>query len=245
MKSNNGTRKEKQKTRDGIFFSKQTLDMLLRHERGADMIALLVFYHYTGCWQRTNQPHATVAYVAKGLRWGKDKVRAVRSLLLDHALIEDVRSINPVSRKASGWFVGLKYFHPLDFSEGLKSTLRVSQSVVSKATNALRSHTPNALSPDKKLSKERNRFSSKTRCPSFLEGLAEHEREIVTDYNETLVPLGWIPVTKVTEKLRECLEAHWDAETWHELIQETADARDEWPKRRRSRTIFRVGWDNY
>ena len=73
----------------------------------------------------------------------------------------------------------------------------------------------------------------------------EDEREIVIHYNETLVPLGWMPVTKVTDELRKCFEAHYDVETFCELIEQTADAPETWPKHRRSRTIFRVGWDNY
>ena len=67
----------------GFYLSKQTLDKLLGHKsgRGADMIALLVFYHYTALWQASDQPHATVAFVAKGLHWGLDKAREIRNLL--------------------------------------------------------------------------------------------------------------------------------------------------------------------
>src|ERR1700747_2469746 len=84
---------------DAIVLSKQTLDILLRHPRPGDMISLLVFYHYTGLWQGTNQPHATVHYVMRGLHWGKDKVRRVRRELTSLGLIEDVTRVDEQGRK--------------------------------------------------------------------------------------------------------------------------------------------------
>jgi hypothetical protein len=92
-----------------------------------------------------------------------------------------------------------------------------------------------------------NTFSAKRRTGNYdLSQLCEDDREIVDAYNETLVPLGWVPVNRVTDELLRLLATFAAAATadWHELIRETAGAPNEWPKPR-SRTIFRVGWDNY
>jgi hypothetical protein len=82
------------------------------------MIALLVFYHRTALWQRTNQPRASIACVMKGLSWGRDKVRAVRSLLLKAGLIEDALCRDATTERVKGWFVKVRYFHPTDFQGG-------------------------------------------------------------------------------------------------------------------------------
>jgi hypothetical protein len=138
--------KSKKQARSGFFISKQTFDAILRQKsrRVSDMIALLGFYHYTGLWQDTNQPRASLKYVAKGLHWGRDKVRATRSLLLKLRLIEDVRAVDPVTAKVTGWFVRLLYFHPTDLPES-----GFYQRVDSKATNALRDNKTNALRSDR------------------------------------------------------------------------------------------------
>ena len=243
MKTNNGTRKGKQKPRDGIFLSKQTLDKLLGHKQSDAMIALYVFLNYTALWQETNQPKATVEFIARGIGWGVNKVREIKSLLVQAGLIEDVCTVDPQSKRITGHYIRVSYFHPHCFGEDGKATLTVLPRVAKQEANALRANNSNALRPNK-LSKERTGFLQKPGV-YFLEGLDEDEREIVIHYNETLVPLGWMPVTKVTDELRKCFEAHYDVETFCELIEQTADAPETWPKHRRSRTIFRVGWDNY
>src|SRR5215475_8464946 len=98
--------------RDEICISKQTLDKLLRHNNSADMIALYVFLNDVGLWQRTNKPRATVGYIAKGLHWGVDKVRRIKGLLVQRGMIENLRSIDPESKKITGWYVRVCYFHP-------------------------------------------------------------------------------------------------------------------------------------
>src|SRR5689334_15757816 len=90
---------KKSKQREGIIITKQTIDKLLNHDQSNDMIALYMFYTYTALWQRTNQPHATLRYVMRGLNWGKDRVRAVRSLLRDRGIIGDVADRDPVTKR--------------------------------------------------------------------------------------------------------------------------------------------------
>ncbi len=73
--------------------------------------------------------------------------------------------------------------------------------------------------------------------------LSSDERSVIEFYNQTLPPLGWLPVTRVTDELRKALSAALSAAEWHELIAEMADApRHEWPT---SRTLVRLRWDTY
>jgi hypothetical protein len=66
-----------------IILSKQTLDLFLKQDDPADLIALYCFYYYTAKWQATNQPKATISYVAKGLKWGEAKVRNQKRKLIE------------------------------------------------------------------------------------------------------------------------------------------------------------------
>jgi hypothetical protein len=130
----------------GIFISKQTLDTILRQKTRhvADMIALLNFYHYTALWQNTNQPCASLEYVAKGLKWGRNKARAVRSLLLKLGFVEHVRTVDDQTNKVTGWYIRLPYFHPTENQEG-GATVPVLPPVAKSTPNALRSVSINAL----------------------------------------------------------------------------------------------------
>jgi hypothetical protein len=85
-------------------------------------------------WQSTNRPHATVEYVAKGLKWGIAKVRNNKRALEALGFIEDIKQTG-ASGRVTGWYVGVKYFHPIDKPEGGES-----HSVDSEPTNALRAN---------------------------------------------------------------------------------------------------------
>ena len=119
------------------------LDKVLRHERAADMIALLTFYHYTALWQRTNQPRASIKFVAKKLRWGEAKVRAIKKLLTRLKLIEDLCATHPQTKKITGWYVKLAYFHPVNFAKGGSANppSQFSHSMASRYPDALRANT--------------------------------------------------------------------------------------------------------
>ena len=73
-----------------IVLSKPLLDKLLAESNPADLIALYCFYYYTAKWQGTNQPKTTIAYSAKGLHWGEDRVRRVKKALISLGLVEAV-----------------------------------------------------------------------------------------------------------------------------------------------------------
>jgi hypothetical protein len=201
--------------RAGIFLSKQTLDAILKHksQRGADMIALLTFYHYTALWQGTNQPKADVRYVIKGLHWGHDKVREIRALLLELKLIEDVRRVDQRTGKVTGWFTKLAFFrpvpepiapmknHPPDLPEG-----------GFRERNALRSGNLNALRSGKEVFSNENTKVFAAAKPvslaSLLSSLPERQvrvAELFVQYLSERFPRRLMPITERTEALETAL----------------------------------------
>ncbi len=53
-------------------------------------MSLYTFYYYTAIWQHTNQPKATTAYAAKGLKISIERVRRYKAALLKLKLIEEI-----------------------------------------------------------------------------------------------------------------------------------------------------------
>ncbi len=160
---------------DEILIRKQTIDKLLRHKCSDDMIALYVFLSYTALWQRTNQPHATVSFIAKGLSWGVNKVRRIKALLAQRGMIEDLCSVDPQSKQITGWHVRVSYFHPHGFREGGndKPPSRFRHSVDSRPPNAFRSDNTrargNASRAGTGTARMKKNVSSSTRNSSLAE----------------------------------------------------------------------------
>ena len=126
-----------------IMLSKQTMDLFLKEKNAVELIALYSFYYYTAKWQKTNQPKATISYVAKALHWSQDKVRRIKKKLIELGLIEDARSVNTETGHVTGWYIKLNYIWK-------ESTLPqtpeggVNHHVESTPTNALSEITKNA-----------------------------------------------------------------------------------------------------
>ena len=91
-----------------LITTKQTFEIFLKTKDPSDCIALYMFYYYTAKWQETNQPRASVRYVAKGLRWSSDRVRRAKKMLGDLKIIEDVRTLDKLGR-VKGWYVKLNF----------------------------------------------------------------------------------------------------------------------------------------
>jgi hypothetical protein len=73
-----------------IFLSKPLLDLLLKEENSADLIALYCFYYYTAKWQGTSQPRATSNFTMAGLNWGETRFIKAKRKLRELNLIEDI-----------------------------------------------------------------------------------------------------------------------------------------------------------
>src|SRR3990167_4448620 len=133
-----------------IITTKQTIDELLKYKNPADLISVYNFYYYTAKWQKTNQPKATVKYVAKGLKMSVERVRKVKKELIGIGLIEEVKTVS-ASGKITGWYIKLNYIlsqknHPTGFPQGGEN-----QRVENQEANALSANSLNALSANSEM----------------------------------------------------------------------------------------------
>lgn len=82
-----------------LVLSKPLIDLLFEQEYPIELLGLYSFYYKTAKWQKNSQVWCTVSYIAKGVKWGSDKVRKHRKKLLELGLIKDVQS-----HKSTGGF---------------------------------------------------------------------------------------------------------------------------------------------
>lgn len=139
-----------------IVLSKALIDKLLKSDNFAELLALYTFYYYTAKWQKTNQPYATTKYVAKGLKWGEDKVRKYKKQLKSLGLVEDVQLKNECNRFEKSYIkvnfiwsksiIEERFSRTMDFPES-----GVDRSAVESGINALSTVSGNALSANKEI----------------------------------------------------------------------------------------------
>lgn len=142
-----------------VILTKQTLDVFLRQENAAELIALYTFYYYTAKWQQTNQPKCTTDYVAKALHWKRNKVCRVKKQLVEFGLIEDVRIVDHVTKKVQGYYIKMNYIfkketleksqcipNPPTGNEIQGASVSQTEGVAFGYTNALSADNKNALS---------------------------------------------------------------------------------------------------
>ena len=91
-----------------IIITKQTLEKLIKSEKGVDALGLYLYYYSVAKWQKTNQIFCTTAFAAKALAWSEKKVQRIKKELINMSLIEDVVTRDE-SNKISGHFVRVKY----------------------------------------------------------------------------------------------------------------------------------------
>src|SRR5687768_1898943 len=111
-----------------LAISKQTFELLLKQKGYPYLVSIYLFYYNTAKWQKTNQPHCTLEYTAKGVHLNKDTVRKFKKVLIDLGLIEDVKVVDSRTGKVVGWYIKLNYIwkdenltasnHPPLMSEG-------------------------------------------------------------------------------------------------------------------------------
>ena len=155
-----------------IVLSKALLDILLKEEDASNLIALYCFYYYTAKWQKTNQPKATIQFVANGLKWGCTKVRMHKQTLKNLGLISDVSTRNE-KNQITGHYVHVHFIwtknkvdasvHPIENREGGKSHATFfpqggsSHSMEKALPNALSANSKNALSANSKNASNSNK----------------------------------------------------------------------------------------
>lgn len=121
-----------------IVLSKPLLDVLLKQEHYPELIALYCFYYYTAKWQKTNQPHATTAYVSQGIGWHENKVKKIKKILKELGLISNVVGRDK-EKKITGHYIKVNFIwsktHP-DLQHD-QPTGRISHRVGILAPNSL------------------------------------------------------------------------------------------------------------
>jgi len=157
-----------------IILSKQTIDAMLGQEHPSDLIGLYAFYYYTAKWQKTNIIKCSTGYVAKGLKWTKERVIGNKKMLMELRLIENQRTKNKKGQ-ITGWYIKLNYLWKKEtIKKKIINNQRVAQPeggldhrVENPDTNALSANSLNALSVNKK-KKRISSFESKKK--PFFEG---------------------------------------------------------------------------
>ena len=150
-----------------IVLSKPLLDTFLSQPNPGNLIALYSFYYYTAKWQKTNQPKATINYVAKGIKWGIDKVRAVKKELKRLGLVEDIIARGKDGRVTAHYikvnFIwktdSIKEHHPMDSTRGGKTPCLEKSKVNALSynnINTLSYNNPEQKSPCKVTLQKRN-----------------------------------------------------------------------------------------
>lgn len=149
-----------------VILTKQTLDIFLRQKNPSELISLYTFYYYTAKWQHTNSPKCTTEYVAKRLHWCKDKVIRVKKQLLEFGLIENMRYVDPTTKKVLGHYIKMNYIfkketlnatqipqNPDTGNKTSKPRFLKTVGVAFKETNALSAINLNALSTNRDIVK--------------------------------------------------------------------------------------------
>lgn len=154
-----------------INISTKHYELLRQEEHGLDAVWLFMEYCYTARRQKTNQIFATRSYSKKGLRWGTDRVRNAKSLLVKLGLIDLLRK-----RNAKGQF---DWYIKINFLWGAKKVLQANvqdnnhrpsiRSVDHRPSrHTMDERSPNALNPYKE-----NAFKEEAQeknSSSFLKG---------------------------------------------------------------------------
>ena len=88
------------------------IDRLLATGDYSNLISLYLFYYRTARYQKTNQPWATISFVAKGMSWGVEKVSQKKQALIKLGLIEEIQG-----KREDGTFgklfIKVNYIHGL------------------------------------------------------------------------------------------------------------------------------------
>ena len=158
-----------------VILPKHTMDIFLKEDNPAELIALYSFYYYTAKWQGTNQPKCTVSYAAKGLHWGERKVNKINKRLKEIGLIESIK-LKSQEGKISGHYIRVKFIFSSSTEEKIHTVQNeqyedknhtdnfaqcgLTHSMHSSTTNALSSNNINALSSNNINALSSNIFTS-------------------------------------------------------------------------------------
>lgn len=179
-----------------IILSKSILDLLLKHKKPSDLIALYTFYYYTAKWQKTNQIKALQSYVMKGLHWSRERHSYAYNKLIDLGLIEDVQKRNETGDKFGEKYIKINFLWKKKTINDTKENLFVEKPNNREQTeNALSTNNKNALSTN---NKNDSSFTSTDELSKNIEKIYQHYKEKI--YQVRLTKKG---KEKIISRLKE------------------------------------------
>lgn len=98
----------------------ETLQMLAKQEKYADLLALYMAYVEISTWQETQSIKATADFMMKRLNWGKSRFYQAKLALVKLGLIIDRQNKEQKSGKMMGHYILVRHIvnHPTSFPEG-------------------------------------------------------------------------------------------------------------------------------
>lgn len=98
----------------------ETLQILAKHKKNADLIALYMSYVEISTWQHTQSVKASSGFMMKRLSWGKDRFHFAKTTLVNLGLVVDRQNRDATSGKTTGHYVLVKHIvnHPTFSPEG-------------------------------------------------------------------------------------------------------------------------------
>jgi len=204
-----------------IILHKSIIDLLLKEEKPAELIALYTFYYYTARWQKTNQIKATTAFVSKGLHLSEKKVREYKKILINLGLIKDIQKKNSKGRY-KGWYIKVNYIWSDQTVKNPQCGL--DYSAENEPPNALSTSKENALSSITKI-------TAKTKSSPLLQGEEYDNRlrkllPIITD--KKIAREIAVNPDYETDYLLECcnlVEKNFDGDIRYDLFQKLINDR--------------------
>lgn len=92
-----------------VIIPKQTFELLLKERGGDKLLALYSTYYWVAKWQNTNQPWATLKYMAKKLGWTRETVSKYNKILKRLELIEDVQPRDKKTGRLKKRYIKVKF----------------------------------------------------------------------------------------------------------------------------------------
>lgn len=128
-----------------ISIPKATIDRILKTENPKDALGLYLFYYYTAIWQRTDKPHCTTKFTAKGLKCNPDTIRKNKKQLTNLGLIKDMRLTNSKGQ-VTGYYIHVLYYEgnqPMKKPGAGKSQGLGKQGINAYSTNSINAYSTN------------------------------------------------------------------------------------------------------
>ncbi len=145
-----------EKQYEPIVIGKPLIDILLKQEKSSDLIALYIFYYYTGKWQETNKVKATRSYVQEGLNWTDPRFSNAKRKLKELGLIEDYQTRDEKTKFITGHYIKVNFMWKKEKTSKFSASESVPISNFSRTRRSekpggiksypLEKNTPNALS---------------------------------------------------------------------------------------------------